>query len=157
MPSMNAILSRQYGWGLAPTLVPDLDAVVVIIKLDDLHLILVSCPPIPWLSGTWMILGMWSDVTIRIFSVLEIWLFVLNAKRLLFRKITHVGLLFMACVKLPWFWCTLIPIFPFRENHSSSSTLFGLNFRVLRNPHTSKFPGKASFPYALMVGFEFLN
>ena len=28
---------------------------------------------------------------------------------------------------------------------------------MLRNPHTLKFPGKASFPYALMVGFEFLN
>ena len=28
---------------------------------------------------------------------------------------------------------------------------------MLRNRHTSKFPGKASFPYALMVSFEFLS
>ena len=35
------------GWGLAPTLVPNLDAAVVVFKLDDLHLILVSPPPQP--------------------------------------------------------------------------------------------------------------
>ena len=63
----------------------------------------------------------------------------------------------MVCVRLPWFWHALIPIFPFRENHSSSSALFGLNLRVLRTLHTSKFHGNASFPYALMVGFEFLS
>ena len=33
------------GWGLAPTLVPNLDAAVVVFKLDDLHLILVNPPP----------------------------------------------------------------------------------------------------------------
>ena len=82
---------------------------------------------------------------------------ILNAKQLLFRKWTRVGLLFVACVKLPWFWRALIPIFPFRENRSSSSAVFGLNFGVLRNPHTSKFPSKASLSYVLMVGFESLS
>ena len=38
---------------------------------------------------------------------------VLNAKRLLPRKEPHVYSLFVACVKSPWFWCTLISIFPF--------------------------------------------
>ena len=28
---------------------------------------------------------------------------------------------------------------------------------MLRNLHTSIFPGKASFPYVLMVGFEFVS
>jgi len=55
---MNVGLSRLYGWGLAPTLVLGLDAAVVIFKLDDLHLILISCLPIPWSLGTWTILGM---------------------------------------------------------------------------------------------------
>ena len=100
---------------------------------------------------------MWLDVTLRIFSILEIRLLVLNAKRLLFRKRTRVGLPFVVCVRLPWFWRALIRSFPFRENCSSSSALFGLNFRALRNIHSSKFPGKTSFSYALMVGFEFLS
>ena len=104
-----------------------------------------------------MILGMWLDVTLRIFSILEIWLLVLNVKRLLFRKRTHVGLPFAMCVRLPWFWRALIPSFPFRENCSSSFALFSMNFRALRNLHSLKFPSKASFPYALMVGFEFLS
>ena len=146
MPSVNAVLSRLYGRGLAPKLVLDLDAAMVVFELDDLHLIPVSCAPIPWSSGTWTILGMWLDMTIRIFLVLKIWLFVLNAKQLLFRKRTCVGLLFVACVKLSWFWRALIPIFPFRENRSSSSALFGLNFGVLRNPHTLKFLVKPLFP-----------
>ena len=34
-----------YERGLSPTLVLDLDVVVVVFKLDDLYLILVSCPP----------------------------------------------------------------------------------------------------------------
>ena len=38
-----------YKWNLSPTLVLDLDVVVVVFKLDDLYLILVSCPP-PFLS-----------------------------------------------------------------------------------------------------------
>ena len=42
MHSMNAVLSRLYGWGLAPTLVLDLDAIVVVFKLDDLHMILIN-------------------------------------------------------------------------------------------------------------------
>ena len=42
MHSMNAVLSRLYGRGLAPTLVPDLDAIVVVFKLDDLHMILIN-------------------------------------------------------------------------------------------------------------------
>ena len=47
-----------YERGLSPTLVLDLDVVVVVFKLDDLYLILVSCPPIPWLSRIWTTLGM---------------------------------------------------------------------------------------------------
>ena len=39
---MNAVLSRLYGQGLAPTLVPDLEAAVVVFKLDDLHMILIN-------------------------------------------------------------------------------------------------------------------
>ena len=31
-----------YGWGLAPTLIPNLDMAVVIFKLDGLYLILVN-------------------------------------------------------------------------------------------------------------------
>ena len=40
-------MDRVYERGLAPLLVLDLDVVVVVFKLDDLYLILVSCPPIP--------------------------------------------------------------------------------------------------------------
>ena len=47
-----------YGQGLALTLVLDLDMVVVIFRLDDLYLILVSFPPIPWSSRIWTTLGM---------------------------------------------------------------------------------------------------
>ena len=39
---MNVVLSRLYGRGLAPTLVLDLDATVVVFKLDDLHMILIN-------------------------------------------------------------------------------------------------------------------
>ena len=143
--------------GLALTLVLDLNIAKVVFHLDDLHLIFVSCLPIPYSLRSWTILGMWLDVTLRIFLILEIWLLVLNAKRLLFRKRTCVGLPFVVCARLPWFWRALIRSFPFRENCSSSSALFGLNFRALRNIHSSKFLGKTSFPYALMVGFEFLS
>ena len=31
-----------YGWGLAPTLIPNLDTAVVVFKLDGLYLILVN-------------------------------------------------------------------------------------------------------------------
>ena len=47
--------------------------------------------------------------------------------------------------------------FPFLGKLSSSSALFGLNFKELRNFYTSHFPSKVSLLYVLMVGFEFFS
>jgi len=53
-------------------LVPNLDVVVVVFKLDNLRLIFVNCPPIPWSSRIWTILGMCSEVTTCILLVPKI-------------------------------------------------------------------------------------
>ena len=93
--------------------------------------------------------------------LLESWnlALVLNAKRLLFRRWTHVGFQFVAHVKFPWFWRALIPCFPFRGKKKFPLPLPYLVWTLgrLRNLHSSQVPGKASFLYALMVGFEFLS
>ena len=83
--------------------------------------------------------------------------FVLYAKQLLFRKWTRVCFLFATCVRFSWSWHTLIPIFPSLEKPFPFLCPFGLNFKVLRKSYTSHSLGKASFPYTLMVGFEFLS
>ena len=88
--------------GLAPMLVLDLDVVVVVFKLDDLYLILVSFPP-PH-SLVVKNLDDLRNVIIRDDLYLlgsQNLALVLNAKRLLCLKRTCVGLLFMVCVRLP--------------------------------------------------------
>ena len=96
-------------------------------------------------------------MTIRISSVLEILVLVLNAERLASKKRTRVSLSLVARVQFPRFLHALISFFLFRKNHSPSFALFVLDSSVLRNLHTLIFPGKASFPYILMIGFESVN
>ena len=79
--SMYADLSSYILTGSCPTPVYVLDVVNLVYLLNDQNMILVSCPSIPWSSWTWTILGMWLDVKIRIFLVLEISVLVLNAER----------------------------------------------------------------------------